>query len=125
MDIVSHGLTGLLLARATTSAPRGPVATAVIVGALSPDLDTLATLWDPLASIVTHRVATHSLLGGLPLALVAAGVARAAGRDGFWRLAALAYLGLVSHVALDVFTPFGTALLWPADLRRWSVGLST
>lgn len=122
MDIISHGLTGFLLARATISAPRAPIATAVVVGALSPDVDALAKLWDPLASIVTHRVATHSLLGGLALALVAAGVARAVGRDRFWRLAALAYLGVMSHVALDAFTPFGTALLWPADLRRWSVG---
>jgi hypothetical protein len=32
--------------------------TAVAVGALSPDLDALANLWDPLASITTHRVAT-------------------------------------------------------------------
>lgn len=77
MDIVSHGLTGFLLARARTSALRAPVATAVVVGALSPDLDALAKLWDPLAAIVTHRVATHSLLGGLPLALVAAGLGRA------------------------------------------------
>lgn len=122
MDIVSHGLTGLLLARATTAAPRAPVATAMVVGALSPDLDALAQLWDPLASIAIHRVATHSLLGGFPLALVAAGLGRAAGGDGFWRLTALAYLGLMSHLVLDAFTPFGTVLLWPVDPHRWSVG---
>lgn len=122
MDIVSHGLTGLLLARAMTSAPRAPVTAAVVVGALSPDLDALAKLWDPLATVVAHRMATHSLLGGLPLALAAAGLGRAAGPDRFWRLAALAYLGLMSHVVLDAFTPFGTVLLWPADPRRWSVG---
>jgi membrane-bound metal-dependent hydrolase YbcI (DUF457 family) len=123
MDIISHGLTGLLFARGTSSAPTAPIATAaVVVGALSPDLDALAKLWDPLASIVTHRVATHSLLGGLALAMIVAGVARAVGRDNFWRLAAFAYLGVMSHVALDTLTPFGTALLSPADLRRWSVG---
>jgi inner membrane protein len=122
MDIVSHGLTGLLLARAGTAAPRRPVATAMVVGALSPDLDALAKLWDPLASITVHRVATHSLVGSLALALVSAGLGRAVGEDRFRCFAVLAYVGVMSHLVLDAFTPFGTVLLWPIDSWRWSVG---
>lgn len=120
MDIVSHGLTGLLLARAA-SVPMRSATAAAVAGALSPDVDVVAQLWDPFASLFVHRVLTHSLLGGLPLALGAASVVRVAAGGDLWRLAGLAYLGLLSHVALDSFTPFGTVLLWPFDLRRWSV----
>jgi membrane-bound metal-dependent hydrolase YbcI (DUF457 family) len=89
---------------------------------LSPDLDSLAKLWDPMASIAIHRVATHSFLGGIPIALAVAGLIWLMTGDRFWRLTGLAYVGLLSHVVLDAFTPFGTALLWPLDRRRWSVG---
>lgn len=122
MDVVSHGLTGLLVARAATSRLTLPAAVAAVTGSVSPDLDTFARLWDPLASISVHRVATHSFLGGLPLALAVGGLVASLRGSGFWGLAGLAYLGLVSHVVLDALTPFGAALLWPLDSRRWSVG---
>lgn len=122
MDIVSHGLTGLLVARATTARLSSPAAAAALLGALSPDLDALAKFWDPLAPLSVHRVASHSFLGGIPSALAVAGLVRAVGGGAFWRLAGLAYAGLVSHIVLDAFTPFGAALLWPLDPRRWSVG---
>jgi len=121
MDIVSHGLAGLLVARAVAPSPGRAGVAAAVIGALAPDVDAVAKLWDPLASISTHRIPTHSLVGAVALALAAAGVARALGGR-FWRLAGLAYLGLLTHVALDSFTPFGTAFLWPLDWRRWSVG---
>jgi hypothetical protein len=62
------------------------------------------------------------LLGGVPLALAVGGLVRLMAGGGFWSLAGVAYAGLLSHVVLDAFTPFGTALLWPLDGRRWSVG---
>lgn len=120
MDVVSHGLAGLVVARA--SGVRRAGALAAVLGALSPDLDAVAQLWDPMASIVVHRTVTHSFLGGVPLALAVGGLVRLTAGGAFWRLAGVAYAGLLSHVALDAFTPFGTALLWPLDGRRWSVG---
>ena len=122
MDIISHGLAGLVVARATAERLSRAGAVAALAGAVSPDLDAVAKLWDPVASIAVHRVVTHSFLGGIPLALAAAGLVRLVTRGGFWQLAGFAYAGLLSHVLLDAFTPFGTAFLWPLDRRRWSVG---
>jgi hypothetical protein len=59
----------------------------------------------------------------VPLALGIAGLLKAARpRAGVWPLAALAYLGVLSHVGLDLLTPFGTAALWPLTTRRFALG---
>lgn len=122
MEVIAHGLTGLLVAGASVRDPQRGGRASVLAGALGPDLDVIAGLWDPLASITIHRLATHSLVGGVPLALLAAWLIRSFRGGAFWRLAGLAYLGLLSHVVLDLFTPFGTGLLWPLDPRRWAIG---
>ena len=123
MDIVTHGLVGALVARAVATRAPWPMIAAGIGGAFVPDLDVVAGLWDPLAAITVHRTATHSLVGGVPLALGVAGALRASGaRAGWWRLAAVAYLGVLSHIGLDLLTPFGTAVFWPLAPRRFTLG---
>lgn len=122
MDLVTHGLTALVVARAATGRVSGRDGAAVAAGALAPDLDVLPGLWDPAVSLVLHRLPTHSLLGGLALALVLACIIRGIGGGRYRPLAALVYLGVLTHVILDVFTPSGTAVLWPLDSRRLSVG---
>lgn len=102
MDIVTHGLAGLVVARAATGQAWGRYAAAALAGSLGPDLDLVANLWDPLAPLTVHRVATHSPLGGVPLALVAAGLIRSISGGGFWRLAGVAYLGVLGHIVLDL-----------------------
>jgi len=123
MDIVTHGLAGGLVATAiATRAPWRTVA-ATVGGALAPDLDVLARLWDPLAPITVHRTATHSLVGGLLLALGVAGVlSHGAPRGSFRSLGVLAYAGVLSHIGLDLLTPFGAAIFWPLDGRRFGLG---
>jgi inner membrane protein len=123
MDIVTHGLAGALVARAATARPGPAVLAASVGGALAPDLDVLARLWDPMAAITVHRTMTHSLLGGLAVAAVVAElVALKAPRRPFLALAGLAYLGVLSHIGLDLLTPFGTAALWPLTSRRFGAG---
>ena len=73
MDVVTHGITGVLVSRALPSGHNASVMAAGLIGALAPDLDAVARLWDPMASITVHRAATHSLIGGLAVALVVAG----------------------------------------------------
>ena len=71
MDIVTHGLAGALLARAGFTQRMGRVATiALVVGALVPDADVVLGLWDQMAAIRYHRGPTHSIFGGVTLALV-------------------------------------------------------
>lgn len=123
MDVVTHGLIGGLVARAVMARPAWPLAAATVSGALAPDLDVVARLWDPLAPITVHRTVTHSLLGGVPLATGLAAILRLSSpRESFASLAGLAYLGLLSHIGLDLLTPFGTAVLWPLDPRRLALG---
>jgi len=122
MDVLTHGLVGGLVGLA--SARRRPVwAVAAIAGALAPDVDTVARLWDPLAPITVHRIATHSLVGGLPLAFLVTAALKAVRAPGSWvALATVAYGGVLSHIGLDALNPAGTAVLWPFDSGRIGLG---
>lgn len=122
MDILTHGMSGLLTGRAVTRSFGKATVAASVIGALAPDLDLLAVVGDPLASLTVHRLATHSLAGGGALALATGGLIRLVAGGSLWRLVGLASLGWVSHVLLDLFTPSGVPLLWPLDERRWTVG---
>lgn len=92
------------------------------IGALAPDLDVIARLWDPMAAIAVHRIATHSFLGGLVIAVIVAGLVWGFRRESFFRLFGFAYLGLLSHIGSDLLTSFGTAILWP--LTDWRFALA-
>jgi inner membrane protein len=92
-----------------------------LIGALAPDLDVVARLWDPLAAINLHRTATHSFIGGAIVALGVAGLVWGLTRQNPLRLFGFAYLGLLSHIGSDLLTAFGTAILWPLSDRRFAL----
>ena len=121
MDIVTHGMAGALVSRAIPSGHRASMLAAGLIGALAPDLDAAARLWDPMAAITVHRTATHSLLGGGIIAMVVAGLMRGVSQESFLRLFGVAYLGILSHIGLDLLTSFGTAILWPLTDRRFTL----
>jgi inner membrane protein len=123
MDIVTHGLAGALVARAVRPRTPWPGVMAAVGGGLAPDLDVVARLWDPLAAITVHRTLTHSFVGGLLLATAIGAVSKLGVRPlSFAALAAYAYLGVLSHIGLDLLNPFGTAVLWPFTPRRLGLG---
>jgi membrane-bound metal-dependent hydrolase YbcI (DUF457 family) len=121
MDIVTHGITGILVSLAVPSGHKASVMAAGLIGALAPDLDAIARLWDPMSAITVHRTATHSILGGGIVALAVAGLMWAFRHESFLLLFGGAYLGVLSHAALDLLTPFGTAILWPLSDRRFAL----
>ncbi|MGH7846345.1 MAG: metal-dependent hydrolase [Candidatus Binatia bacterium] len=121
MDIVTHGITGVLVSRALPSGHRGSMMMAGLIGALAPDVDVVASSWDPLAAITVHRTVTHSFLGGGIVALVAVALVWRFSHESIFRLLGVAYLGVLSHIGLDLLTPFGTAILWPLTARRFSL----
>lgn len=121
MDVVTHGITGVLISRALPSGGRVSMMAAGLIGAVAPDLDVIARLWDPMAAITVHRTATHSFLGGVLIAVVVAGLVWVFRREAFLRLFGFAYLGLLSHIGLDLLTTFGTAILWPLSDRRFAL----
>ena len=121
MDFLTHGITGVLAARTLPGGHQRSFMIATLIGALAPDLDAVGKLWDPMAPITVHRIATHSFFGGAIVALVVAGLIWHFSHENFARLFGGAYLGVLSHAALDLLTPFGTAILWPLSDRRFAL----
>jgi inner membrane protein len=129
MDPVTHGVAGGLVAKSGLAhrllppdlESRGIALTAL--AALAPDLDAIAELSpDPLAFLRYHRGLTHSLLGGIGLALLMTlvfgrffpGVPRR-------RVFVLASVGIYLHVLLDLLTSYGTVLLFPFRSQRFTL----
>lgn len=93
--------------------------------------------WDSRLPVVSHRGPTHTLPFVAAVAggawLVAGAVAPAIGLDGHAVgpvgvpafAAGVAALALLSHLAADLLTPMGVAVLWPVSDRRYSVGVTT
>lgn len=87
----------------------------VVAGSLLPDLDhpqswvgrRVRVVSRPLAAVLGHRGATHSLLAvlGAALLLRSHGVGRAVS----WPLV----VGYLSHLGADLLTPAGLRLAWP------------
>ena len=127
MDPPSHALAGALLGRALPAAKRGPAATlTVTVAAVLPDADVFFQPFvrGPFPLLSVHRGFTHSLLGVAVMAPLVALVLWRTGRDNnYWRLTALAALGQLSHIFLDLCTSWGTMVFYPFSRARvaWDV----
>lgn len=121
MDDLTHALAGALMGRAHPSSKRGLVM-ACVIGSLIPDIDVVPSLWDKDAYLTIHRGFTHSLLGLLPMSLLAAWIVwryvrKKKDRAPFKALWAMAALGVASHILLDWCTSWGTMILWPDRTR--------
>lgn len=119
MDPLSHASFGRLLVGAAGArervggAPlRGTVAAAML-GALSPDLDSVFMPfgWDRYLRV--HEIGTHTLVGTLACALLTAAVVRWFTRTPDGPLAAAAWLGASSHVLLDLLSSARLRPAWP------------
>lgn len=126
MDPVTHILSGLAVAHVGFRQRIGrPAVLAVTAGALAPDLDSVMALWDQLAAIRYHRGLTHSLLGGVLLALLLAWpIYQWGGYKRYRDLVGLVYLGILVHIALDLIGSFGTMVLYPLSLARFAWDLA-
>lgn len=93
------------------------------VGALAPDIDLLVAPfgWDRYLGV--HEIGTHSILGALCCAALAATLARVAGGGRHRQLAVAAGIGSLSHLALDVLSGATIRLLWPVTDVRFSAPL--
>ena len=125
MDPVTHTLSGLAVAHAGFRQRIGrPAVWAIAAGAVAPDLDSVMALWDQFAAIKYHRALTHSVFGGLLLALVVAWpIYRWGGYKRYRDLAGLVYLGILIHISLDLVS-FGTMVLYPLTPARFTLDLA-
>ncbi len=120
MDTVTHGLAGWLLARAIPPSKRVQGATAaLVVGAVLPDADNIASLFGSEAYLRVHRGISHGLLGIALTSLVVALLFRRFGRWKDWKaLYLLTLLGQLSHIGLDLLNSYGTQIFQPFSNAR-------
>jgi len=128
MDTLTHALLGGLVVRAATAEKgwsggidrKTATLTASLVAAF-PDIDYLSFWIDPLVFLADwHRGPTHSLLMVPVWALLLSVVlARLLHKPAAQRsLFTIATLALLSHIASDTITAYGTQVFWPVnDLR--------
>lgn len=137
MDPITHTMTGAVLARSGLDR-RGTLplaATTLMVAANAPDIDVLALFLGSYAGLAFRRGWTHGpiALVLLPLAITAGMVAwdkwvRRRGDRGAERAPIdsratllLAFIGALSHPALDWLNTYGIRLLMPFS-REWFYG---
>ena len=119
MTPVGHAAVGWVLGHRH----RFAVTTAVVVGALAPDID-FVLWWAPQFN-AWHRVVTHNLPFALAVAAIAGWVAHR--RKASVRAVALgAFVGVLSHLLVDACMDtsasngIGVAIAWPLSDAMWS-----
>ncbi len=147
MDVVSHLIAGRLLAQFAKRLPLAPSAasststaasvpsssaralpaglmTAFVLGAIAPDIDVvlMPSGWDWY--LLWHQRGTHALIGTMACALLLAGLLRLRHRTTFAVLFRGAWLGALSHVALDLVSGSQIQLGWPATPMRMGTALT-
>lgn len=120
MDIVTHAMTGVIIA-APLATSRPLTAAFVAFGCVVPDLDVLARLFGKRSFLRFHQTSTHSffVIATLTLGMLAV-----------WRWADLPELeaplalgaGMILHAMMDASNTYGAAVAWPFVRRRYSLG---
>jgi inner membrane protein len=126
MDPVTHVAAGALISQLLPGPSRGWSALAGVIFALLPDIDYLLIFSDRLTFIRHHRGFSHSLLALPLLAFLGALAGRALGGPRWFR--PLFFIGLAvvaSHLLLDLATSYGTQILFPFSLKRFTLDCSS
>src|SRR5271154_748432 len=129
MNILTHGLASLALARAAwPRAPKQLWIVAVASGVIA-DIDSASAWWGASAWLRWHRTYIHSLLASLIIAAAfAAGYRLMAddflrGRFSVKNAFAMALAAGWLHLFMDVWGWEGTAVLWPFSAKRLAMDL--
>ena len=125
MDPLSHvALAHNLIRLRQPSVAATGVIPAALLGALSPDVDVflLPRGWDRY--MTAHESGTHSVIGALVCAALAAALVRLVWRHGrYGAMLAASATGAVSHLWFDLFSGATIRLWWPvADARASNLG---
>src|SRR3989304_10242379 len=127
MDPITHCLSGAILSRTGFYQRFGRLATIILItGALIPDIDHFSLrLAGPLAYLKYHRGFTHSIMGSFVIAAVMAGIAysikQVREKMGYLTVFALSFLGIYTHIFLDLITSYGTQIFFPFSNKRYSL----
>ena len=88
------------------------------VAGLIPDIDqdqSKLGRFNPLSGLMSHRGFAHSIVFALLVSLIAYEITSAAG----WRkeIPFCIFLGMISHIAMDMFNNKGVQVFWPVKKR--------
>lgn len=126
MDLVTHGLASLAIARSFF--PRGGKAAAVsaVAAGVFADTDWISIYFGPAAFLTWHRTCFHSLPSALlfaaVLTLILRGVLQATAKpqpSAILPIFAASLSAALVHVIMDTWQSAGVALLWPFSSRRF------
>ena len=123
MDNLCHALTGAAFAEAGLKRTTPLASATLMIAANLPDVDVLVFVTD-IPSVAFRRGWTHGVLGQALLPVACAGLMFWIGRRRgarFGPLLLLSYLGVISHVGLDLLNNYGVRLLMPFS-GRWFYG---
>ena len=128
MNPVTHLLASYTLARAGRARLASPEMAAFLLAGVSPDVDWLWHLPEPLSPLRAYGTATHSLAGATVLAAAIGGGVWAASRRrlaarALPRLLAAALVSAWAHLLLDLCSTTGIELYWPLRATRvsWNI----
>jgi len=135
LDNLTHSLAGAVLGQMGLKTKTGLGMATLIIAANIPDIDAVATLLDGVQHLAIRRGITHGPIAMLILPLLLTGIMiwfdrwqgkrgkRPADRLPIHRgwLLALAYIGCLSHPALDWLNSYGIRLLEPFS-SQWFYG---
>lgn len=123
MDPITHLTTGGLGGRVLRGFfPGRAITLLTVTAALIPDIDNFIGIGNPELYLIHHRGITHSLTGGLGIALALAGLLRLFSRSiPFWKGVLVAYAGILVHIFLDLITSYGTQVFAPFTDSRHTV----
>lgn len=116
MDIASHALASLALARGLFPRRRWPTVVGILCAGTLADADLTSAVFGPSAYFAARRTFTHSILGLVIVIALAALLARYLGRKQPELFSVLAFplaAAATLHVLLDLAQSEGVALLWP------------
>ena len=123
MDIATHALASLALARGFFPRRQWPTILATVFAGAIADIDYVSSFFGPAAYFFSRRTFTHSVLGTVVIIVVALLFARYIAKSQpepvsliLPPLALAAFL----HVALDLLQSEGIALLWPFRHKRFA-----
>jgi inner membrane protein len=134
MDNLTHTLFGLTLGRTPLGRAGRGTTVALILASNAPDIDVVTAARGMDNYLQWHRGPTHGPLGIVGLGLLSAALTTAALRlsprkEGepedapFGTLTAIAMIGVLCHVLMDLPTTYGTRLFSPFSWRWFSVDL--
>ena len=110
------------------------VTAGLTLGALIPDIDhknsTISNKVKPIGNIISkifkHRGFTHSILGSIIIIILFGWLFSLTGINKVFNIILIKsiYIGIISHILLDMLTPSGVSLLYPYN-KRYSIASFT